>query len=118
MLLGVEVAAVAAGGLLLAYVAPWWAPWLVGVALVPALAWVGNTSEKAILEHAFNPSKYVRLTAELTRQALMAARVGIKDASAIKFNREIYRDGPQADWKTRPYELVTEKRTVTAASVS
>ena len=30
---------------------------------------------------------------------------------------EIYRDGPQADWKTRPYELVIEKRTVTAADV-
>ena len=28
---------------------------------------------------------------------------------------EIYRDGPQADWKTRPYDLVIEKRTVTAA---
>jgi alpha-glucosidase len=28
---------------------------------------------------------------------------------------EIYRDGPQADWKTRPYDLVVEKRTVTAA---
>jgi alpha-glucosidase len=28
---------------------------------------------------------------------------------------EIYRDGPQADWKTRPYELVVEKRNVTAA---
>lgn len=94
VLLGVEVAAVAAAGLLLAYLAPWWAPWLAGVVLVPALAWVGNTSEKAILEHAFNPSRYVRLTAELTRQALMAARVGIKDAAQIKFNREIYRDGP------------------------
>jgi S-DNA-T family DNA segregation ATPase FtsK/SpoIIIE len=94
ILLGVEVLAVAVVSLLLAYLAPWWAPWAVGTALVPLLAWYGNTSEKAILEHAFNPSRYVRLTAELTRQALMAARVGIKDAGAIKFNREIYRDGP------------------------
>jgi alpha-glucosidase len=27
---------------------------------------------------------------------------------------EIYRDGPQADWKTRPYDLVIEKRPVKA----
>jgi S-DNA-T family DNA segregation ATPase FtsK/SpoIIIE len=93
-LLGVELVAVLAVSLLLAYAAPWWAPWAVGTALVPLLAWVGNTSEKGIIEHAWNPSKYVRLTAELTRQALMAARVGIKDAAQIKFNREIYRDGP------------------------
>lgn len=93
-LLGAELVAVLAVALLLAYVAPWWAPWAVGTALVPLLAWIGNTSEKGIVEHAWNPSRYVRLTAELTRQALMAARVGIKDAGAIKFNREIYRDGP------------------------
>jgi alpha-glucosidase len=28
---------------------------------------------------------------------------------------EIYRDGPKADWRTRPYDLVVEKRNVTAA---
>lgn len=93
-LLGVELVAVLVVSLLLAYVAPWWAPWAVGTALVPLLAWVGNTSEKGIIEHAWNPSRYVRLTAELTRQALMAARVGIKDPGHIKFEKEIYRDGP------------------------
>lgn len=93
-LLGVELVTVLVVSLLLARFAPWWAPWAVGVALVPLLAWVGNTSEKGIIEHAWNPSRYVRLTAELTRQALMAARVGIKDPGQIKFNREIYRDGP------------------------
>jgi S-DNA-T family DNA segregation ATPase FtsK/SpoIIIE len=93
-LLGAELVAVLAVALLLAYAAPWWAPWAVGTALVPVLAWVGNTSEKGIVEHAFNPAKYVRLTAELTRRALMAARVGIKDPGQIKFDREIYRDGP------------------------
>jgi S-DNA-T family DNA segregation ATPase FtsK/SpoIIIE len=93
-LLGAELVGVLVVALLLAYAAPWWAPWAVGTALVPVLAWFGNTSEKGIIEHAWDPSKYVRLTAELTRQALMAARVGIKDAALIKFNREIYRDGP------------------------
>jgi alpha-glucosidase len=28
---------------------------------------------------------------------------------------EIYRDGPEADWQARPYDLVVEQRTVTAA---
>ena len=32
-----------------------------------------------------------------------------------RYVAEIYRDGPQADWKTRPYDLVSERRTVTAA---
>lgn len=93
-ILGVELLAVVAAVLLLVHVAPWWAPWAALAAVVPVLAWYGNTSEKAIIEHAWNPSRYVRLTAPLTRAALMASRVGIKDGSAIKFNREIYPDGP------------------------
>jgi alpha-glucosidase len=32
-----------------------------------------------------------------------------------RYVAEIYRDGPEADWKTRPYDLVVEKREVTAA---
>ena len=32
-----------------------------------------------------------------------------------RYVAEIYRDGPQADWKTRPHDLVVEKRNVTAA---
>ncbi len=35
--------------------------------------------------------------------------------SKARYVAEIYRDGPQADWKTRPYDLVLEKRPVTAA---
>jgi alpha-glucosidase len=32
-----------------------------------------------------------------------------------RYVAEIYRDGPQADWRTRPYDLVVEQRRVTAA---
>ena len=32
-----------------------------------------------------------------------------------RYVAEIYRDGPQADWQTRPYDLVVEQRKVTAA---
>jgi len=32
-----------------------------------------------------------------------------------RYVAQIYRDGPQADWRTRPYDLVVEERPVTAA---
>jgi alpha-glucosidase len=31
-----------------------------------------------------------------------------------RYIAEIYRDGPEADWQTRPYDLVVEQRPVTA----
>ncbi len=34
---------------------------------------------------------------------------------AARYVAEIYRDGPQANWQTRPYDLVVERRDVTAA---
>jgi len=34
-----------------------------------------------------------------------------------RYVAEIYRDGDQADWQTRPYDLVVEKRKVTAVDV-
>jgi alpha-glucosidase len=34
-----------------------------------------------------------------------------------RYTAEIYRDGPQADWETRPYDLVVDERSVTAADV-
>jgi alpha-glucosidase len=35
--------------------------------------------------------------------------------SGRRYIAEIYRDGPEADWQTRPYDLVVEQRPVTAA---
>jgi alpha-glucosidase len=32
----------------------------------------------------------------------------------VRYVAEIYRDGPQADWRTNPYDLVIERRPVTA----
>jgi alpha-glucosidase len=32
----------------------------------------------------------------------------------VRYVAEIYRDGPQADWRTHPYDLVIEKREVSA----
>jgi alpha-glucosidase len=33
----------------------------------------------------------------------------------VRYEATIWRDGPKADWKTRPYDLELETRTVTAA---
>jgi len=81
-------------GLLLWFVAPWWALWLAFAIALPILARIGRPVGKPILESAFNASKFVRLTAELTRAALVASGAGIKEPEKIKFNKEIYRDGP------------------------
>jgi alpha-glucosidase len=52
------------------------------------------------------------LTDENPRQ--LAVKLDFLDPQA-HYVAEIYRDGPDADWKTRPYDLVVEKRAVTAA---
>ena len=36
-------------------------------------------------------------------------------APKSRYVAEIWRDGPEADWKTRPYDMVVEQRPVTAA---
>ncbi len=52
------------------------------------------------------------LTDEQPRQ--LALKLDFLDPKS-RYVAEIYRDGPEADWKTRPYDLVVETRTVTAA---
>jgi S-DNA-T family DNA segregation ATPase FtsK/SpoIIIE len=76
------------------YRAPWWAPWLALSIALPALARFGRPPGCPILQSAFNTSKFVRLTAELTRAALVMTGAGIKDPAKVKFNKEIYREGP------------------------
>lgn len=76
------------------FLAPPWVPWLAVAIVLPILARFGRPAGTPILESAFNAAKFVRLTAELTRNALMASGVGIKDPAKIKFNFEIGREGP------------------------
>jgi alpha-glucosidase len=45
---------------------------------------------------------------------LLTLRLDFLDPKA-RYVAEIYRDGPEADWKKRPYDLVVETRNVTAA---
>ena len=80
--------------LLIYFVAPTWTQYATVTALVLALARLGRPADKPIIEHVYNPNRYIRLTAELTRRALVAAVIAIKEPAAIRFEREIYRDGP------------------------
>lgn len=92
--LGICWLAVVLASLAVWHLGPWWAPWLALAAVLPVLARFGRPAGKPILESAFNASKFVRLTAELTRAALITAVSAIKSPEKIKFNKEIYRDGP------------------------
>jgi S-DNA-T family DNA segregation ATPase FtsK/SpoIIIE len=86
--------ALVVAGLIGYFAAPAWAKAAAALLLVLTLARIGRPVDRPIIDRAFNAARYVRLTAELTRQALIASGAGIKDAAAVRFNREIYRDGP------------------------
>lgn len=73
---------------------PDWARAAAAVGAGMVLARLGRPADKPILDRVFAGNRFVRLTAELTRGALIAAGAGIKDPAAVKFNKEIYRDGP------------------------
>lgn len=76
------------------HAAPGWARIAAVAATVLGLARLGRPEDRPIVDRVFAGDRFVRLTAELTRAALVAAGAGIKDPAAVKFNREIYRDGP------------------------
>jgi S-DNA-T family DNA segregation ATPase FtsK/SpoIIIE len=86
--------AIVLAALAVRHLAPTWAQVITLTGVVMLLARFGRPAGTPILESAFNAAKFVRLTAELTRAALMASGVGIKDAAKIRFNKEIYREGP------------------------
>jgi DNA segregation ATPase FtsK/SpoIIIE, S-DNA-T family len=89
---GAAVLAVAV--VLLLTVAPYWWRWAVLAVALPALAWVGRPLDRPIVDRVHVGQAFIRLTAELTRAAIVAAGAGVKDPAGVKFPREIYRDGP------------------------
>lgn len=91
---GLVAVAVLVAALLMYVMAP---AWMQAAAITIAaliLARIGRPEERPILEHAFNPARYVRLTADLTRAALVACGAGIKEPKDVRFPDEIRRDGP------------------------
>jgi S-DNA-T family DNA segregation ATPase FtsK/SpoIIIE len=91
---GLGVAAVLIAVITVRLAAPGWAQLTLMAGVAVFLARLGRPTDKPILDRAFNAARFIRLTAELTRGALVASGAGIKDGAAVKFNKEIYRDGP------------------------
>ncbi|MEU5549180.1 FtsK/SpoIIIE domain-containing protein [Micromonospora sp. NPDC047793] len=90
---GVLLLIVLAGLLVLA--APWWGQALAAAVLVPILAHIGRPIDSPIVDRVFTADRFIRLTASLTRQAILACNVkGIKDPKDIKFLYDIALDGP------------------------
>lgn len=80
---------------LLVLVAPWWGQALAAAVLVPVLAYIGQPLDAPILDRVFTADRFIRLTATLTRQAILACNIkGIKDPKDIKFLLDIALAGP------------------------
>lgn len=80
---------------LLTFVAPWWAQALALAVTVPLLAAVGQPIDSPIVDRVFTADRFIRLTAGLTRRAILACNIkGIKDPKDIKFVHDIRLDGP------------------------
>lgn len=70
---------------------PWW--WAYLTAAVLLLARVGQPADRPLLDRVFTGSRFVRLTAELTRAAIVATGK-VKEPKDIQFRLDIGRDGP------------------------
>ncbi len=94
-LLALAAVAVVVAGLVVTLAAPPWAQWALAAAAGLALAWAGQPIDHPIIDRVYQGDRFVRLTAALTRQTIIAAGVpGIKEPSDVKFLRDIARDGP------------------------
>ncbi|MGI5214963.1 FtsK/SpoIIIE domain-containing protein [Plantactinospora sp. CA-290183] len=103
--------------------APWWARWVGLAIVVPVLARLGRPADKPILVRVTVGPKFVKLTAEMVRKAVVDLGVGVKELKQVTFPPPgIHRDGD--GWLAR-FELpgaitavkVLEKRDGLAASL-
>lgn len=69
-------------------------PYVLTVLALGVFARLGRPADRPILDRVHTSDRFIRLTAELTRSAIVAAGVGVKEPGAVQFKREIYRDGP------------------------
>lgn len=61
--------------------------------VVVALARLGRPADRQIFDRVFLGERFIRLTAELTRGAIVATGK-VKEPGDLQFRKEIYRDGP------------------------
>lgn len=72
-----------------------WAQLLTLAVVLPLLARVGRPADKPIIDRVTEGPRFVKLTAEMVRAAIVAAGIqGVKDPAAMTFPQEIRRDGP------------------------
>jgi S-DNA-T family DNA segregation ATPase FtsK/SpoIIIE len=74
--------------------APWWVQAPAGLGAAVGLAKAGSPEGKPITDRVSIAPAYIRLTAELTRKALIECGAGIKNPEDITFVVDIRRDGP------------------------
>lgn len=86
-------AAIAAVAVVRMPIVPSYARWLALAVLVLVLANLGKPLDRPLLDRVFTGDKFIRLTAELTRKAIIATGK-VKEPKDVEFKREIYRDGP------------------------
>jgi S-DNA-T family DNA segregation ATPase FtsK/SpoIIIE len=90
-----EVAAIGVlSRVLVSALVPWWSRWAALAMVVPVLATLGRPADKPITDRVYRSGHLIKLTAEMTRAALVACGAGIKNPEDIKFERDIYRDPP------------------------
>lgn len=73
---------------------PLWAQYTALAVLLLGLAWHGSPTGKPITDRVVRSSGLIKLTAEMTRNAIIACKVGVKEPGEVQFVREIYRDPP------------------------
>jgi S-DNA-T family DNA segregation ATPase FtsK/SpoIIIE len=91
-------AALVLAGVLLSPLVPWWSRWVALAAAVPGLAWLTRPADKPIIDRTTIGPRFVKLTAEMVRQALCSLGLsGIKEPQQLKFpegHGGVHRDGP------------------------
>lgn len=95
IIVGLGVALLVTGYLAARVWAPTWAQMLALAALIPTLAHFGRPIDRPIIDRVTTGPRFVKLTAEMVRNAIIAARIeGVKEPSSLAFPQEIRRDGP------------------------
>lgn len=95
MVLGAELAGLTCGGAVVVGAAPVWAQALAAAAALPALARAGRPADSTIVDRTRTGPRFVKLTAEMVRNALVNAGIGVKEPGSLRFPAPgIHRDGP------------------------
>lgn len=74
--------------------APGWVLPLALAASVPLFAWAGRPADRPIVDRVATGPRFVKLTAEMVRNAVVALGIGVREPGSIRFPVPIHTDGP------------------------